>query len=92
MLHLLSVMGYAFETGTYTSLFFYYNTRLRHMSAMFNELAEKLERFVLRIPDGNALIKTAQFRVIQKLCSIRLLQLQWNVPLDVISEYVVLKV
>jgi hypothetical protein len=86
MVHLLTVMGLDIETYKRLYFFFYHPPR---MIAKFDELAAGLERFFLEeIPGGNKIVRTEQFIVAQKLCSIRDLQFLRKVPMDVISEYV----
>jgi hypothetical protein len=50
----------------------------------------RLERFMSGVPGGNDIViqQGEQIRHIQKLCSIRLLQHNWNAPMGVISEFV----
>jgi hypothetical protein len=83
MVHLLTVMGLDIETYKRLYSFFYHSPR---MIAKFDELAAGLKR--LEIPGGNEIVRTEQFIVVQKLCSIRHLQFLRKVPMDVISEYV----
>lgn len=82
--HLLRMMG--FDTEIYKRLFF--NNHHRMQQDHFNGLAERLGNFLVGITGVNEIIRTDQFTVVQKLCSIRLLQLQRNDPMDVISELV----
>ncbi len=85
IVHLLTVMGHARAVGVFL---IFEEGRPR-----FDRLAAGLERFFLdEIPRGDEIVRTPQFIVVQKLCSIRHLQFLEKIPMDVISENVDLEI
>ncbi len=87
MAHLLTAM----ERRNLRSirLYSFFREQTRPRRARFDELAAELERFLREeIPGGDEIVRTPQFIVVQKLCSIRHLQFLRQIPMGVISEYV----